>query len=362
MSSYPRGKDDKLVKADDLDSMVTAIFQACGMNDVDAKLLSDSLVVADLRGCHSHGVLRVPDYVKKLREEGVDPQAAPRVIRDQTAAIVIDGNNAMGQINCAFAMRRAMERARDLGVAVAAVKGSNHCGAMAYFAMLPLKSDMIGIAATNALPTMAPWGGCERIVGINPLGVAIPAGAEHPLVFDAAFSGSSHGKIRVYHQKGLDIPDGWAFDKNGLPTTDAAAAIEGLLQPIGGYKGIGLAIVVGVLSSMLSGASYGKELGNMVDGPKAGEDGHFLMAISIAAFQEVDEFKQRIDDVIRQIRQSERATKDHVIYAPGGLEAETEARHQRAGIPLNRITVDGLLTSARDCGVDSSKFTQQLNI
>ena len=227
--------------------------------------------------------------------------------------------------------------------------------------MMPLRDDMIGIAATNALPTMAPWGGCEPIIGINPLGVAIPANEESPLVFDAAFSGSSHGKIRVYHQKGLDIPDGWAFDKKGLPTTDAAAAIDGLLQPIGGYKGIGLAVVMGVLSSMLSGAAYGTELGNMDDGPKAGADGHFVMAINVAAFEGVDVFKQRMDGVIRQIRQSQRVTDGQTIYAPGGLEAETEVRHQRDGIPLNRITLEGLLTSAADCGVDSSEFERRLS-
>lgn len=356
MPTYPRGTGDKLIGVDDLRPLVESIFQSCGMHGRDARLLSDTLVAADLRGCHSHGVLRVPDYVKKLCVDGVDPQAAPSVVKDRAAALVVDGNNAMGQVACEFAMRKAIERARDMGTAVAAVRGSNHCGAMAYFAMLPLASDMIGIATTNALPTMAPWGGRDRIIGINPLGVAIPAGQEHPLVFDAAFSGSSHGKIRVYHQKGLDIPDGWAFDKDGAPTTDPAAAIDGLLQPIGGYKGIGIAIVMGVLSSMLSGASYGTELGNMIDGPKAGEDGHFLMAINVAAFEDVSLFKQRMDGAIRQIRQSQPA-EGQVIYAPGGLEAETEARHLDEGIPLNQVTMEGLLTSARDCGVDLSQFS-----
>ena len=362
MPSYPRSEDDRIVRADDLQPMVTSIFQACGMTPDDAGLLSDTLVVADLRGCHSHGVLRVPDYVKKLREDGVDPRARPSVIKDRAAALVIDGNNAMGQITCEFAMKRAMERARDTGVAAAAVRGSNHCGAMAYFAMLAIPSDMIGIAITNSLPTMAPWGGCDRIIGINPLGVAIPAHMENHLVFDAAFSGSSHGKIRVYHQKGLDIPNGWAFDNDGLPTTDAAAAIDGLLQPIGGYKGIGLAIVMGVLSSMLSGAAYGTELGNMIDGPKSGEDGQFLMAINVASFEDVDVFKQRMDRAICQIRESKRATEGKAIYAPGGLEAETQAHYLRDGIPLNQITVDGLIASARDCGVDTSHFSQQLNL
>ena len=160
-------------------------------------------MVADLRGVHSHGLLRVPEYAEKLREGGVDPRGRPRVARDAGAALVVDGGNAMGQVAATFAMRQAIARARTTGVAAAAIGGSNHCGAMAYYAMLGLAQDMIGLATTNALPTMAPWGGRDKILGINPLAVAIPAGAEPAVVFDAAFSGSSHGKIRVYAQKGL---------------------------------------------------------------------------------------------------------------------------------------------------------------
>jgi LDH2 family malate/lactate/ureidoglycolate dehydrogenase len=243
-------------------------------------------------------------------------------------------------------MRRAIERAGEIGVAAAAVRGSNHCGAMAYFAMMALPGEMIGLATTNALPTMAPWGGTDKILGINPVGVAIPADREPPIVFDAAFSGSSHGKIRVYQQKGLPIPEGWAFDKDGHPTTDAAAAIEGLLQPIGGFKGTGLAMVMGILSAVLSDASYGTELGNMVDGPRPGHDGHFLMAVNVAAFTEVDRFKQRVDWISRQIREGRRAPGVDRIYAPGELEWETERRYRADGIPLNEETLAGIAAAA----------------
>ena len=144
---------------------------------------------------------------------------------------------------------------------------------------------------TNALPTMAPWGGTEKIVGINPLAVAFPSAKEPPIVLDIAFGATAHGKIRVYHQKGHAIPEGWAFDEDGEPTTDAAAALKGLIQPIGGHKGVGLGVVIGMLSSLLSGAAYGTELGNMVDGPAAGKDGHLFIAIDVAGFQPVETFK-----------------------------------------------------------------------
>ncbi|MCP5113292.1 MAG: Ldh family oxidoreductase, partial [bacterium] len=216
-----------------------------------------------------------------------------------------------------------------------------------YYPMMALHEDMIGLAATNALPTMAPWGGTDKIVGINPLAVALPTTHEPPLVLDSAFSYSSHGKIRIFHQKGAEIPPTWAFDAEGRPTTDPAAAIEGLLQPIGEYKGVGLAMVMGILSSLLSGAAYGTELGDMESGARAGTDGHFFMAIRIEAFEEVAKFRSRVDGIVRQIRNSRRAAGVERLYSPGELEAETETRYRRDGIPLNDETMGGLNESAQ---------------
>jgi LDH2 family malate/lactate/ureidoglycolate dehydrogenase len=354
MSGYPGTEREKRVSSENLQRLVSGIFRACSLSSEDASLLAENLVAADLRGCHSHGVLRVPEYVRRFKQEGVDPKGQPRIVQDHPAALVVDGGNSMGQIGCTFAMRKAIERARSTFIAAAAVRGSNHCGAMAYYAMLALPEDMIGLATTNALPTMAPWGGLDKILGINPLAVAIPTKEEDPIVYDAAFSGSSHGKIRVYHQKGLSIPGDWAFDSKGRPTTDAAEAINGLLQPIGGHKGTGLALVMGVLSTLLSGASYGTELGNMVEGAKPGQDGHFFMALKVAAFVEVEVFKQRADGIIHQIRSGRKATGVDRIYPPGGLEAETERNYRKEGIPLNDATLEDLSRSAKNLGLDPS--------
>jgi LDH2 family malate/lactate/ureidoglycolate dehydrogenase len=224
---------------------------------------------------------------------------------------------------------------------------------MAYFAIQALPHEMIGIATTNALPTMAPWGGAEKILGINPLGVAIPAGEELPIVHDAAFSGSSHGKIRIYQQKGLPIPEGWALDKDGNPTTDAAAAIDGLLLPIGEFKGVALAMIMGILSSMLSGAAYGLELGNMEDGPRAGQDGHFVAAINIAAFEEVDRFKARVDKAIREIHEVRKAPGFDRTYAPGEVEQLREQEYRQHGIPLNEVTLADLRRVAQRFELES---------
>jgi ureidoglycolate dehydrogenase (NAD+) len=342
MPAYPGSEHERRIGEHELLALSERIFLACGMQAEDASILAASLVAADVRGVHSHGVLRVPEYVDKLRKHGVDPRGRPFVVEDHSAALVIDGANSMGAIASHYAMSRAIERARSTNVAVAAVRGSNHCGAMFHYAMMALEQDMIGIAMTNALPTMAPWGGKDKIVGINPLAVAIPTQTEAPVVLDAAFSFSSHGKIRIFHQKGYPIPPTWAFDEDGHPTTDAAKALQGLLQPAGEYKGVGLAIVFGLLSSMLSGAAYGTELGNMTDGPKPGLDGHLFMVIRIAAFQNVERFKSRVDGVVRQIRESRPVDPATKLYAPGGLEAETAAAYRRDGIPLNDATWEGL--------------------
>ena len=351
MPAYPGTEHERRISLDDLNDFVSAVFRQCGMSQSDSALLADTLTQADLRGVHSHGVLRVPEYVKMLQPGGVDPTGRPSVVKDAAASLLIDGRNSMGQIAATFAMDQAIARAETTNVAVAAVRGSNHCGAMAYYAMQALPHDMIGLATTNALPTMAPWGGVDNIVGINPLAAAIPADKETPIVLDTAFSGSSHGKIRVYHQKGAAIPPNWAFDTEGKPTTDAAKALEGLMQPIGDYKGVGLAIVMGILSALLSGASYCTEMGNLADGAKPGVDGHFFLALKVAAFEEPARFKQRVDGIIQQIQFSRRAEGVDRLYAPGQLEAETATSYRQEGIPLNEATLAGLDTAAKQVDV-----------
>jgi len=344
------------IRADELRTVVAKIFERCDMCERDADLLADSLVFADLRGVNSHGVLRVPEYVKKLTTGGVNPRGHPRVVRDSGACMVVDGGNSMGQIGAHFAMARVIERAATTGIAAAAIRGSNHCGALAYFAVQALEHNMIGLATTNALPTMAPWGGAERILGINPVAIAIPAGDEFPIVYDAAFSGSSHGKIRIYHQKGLTLPEGWALDSEGNPTTDPAEAISGLLMPIGGFKGTGLAMIMGILSSMLSGANYGTELGNMGDGPKPGQDGHFVAAIRIGAFEDITRFKSRVDGAIKQIHKCRLAKGFDRIYAPGEIEYINQEAYLCDGIPLNPITLTDLCQVARNLGIEAAQL------
>jgi LDH2 family malate/lactate/ureidoglycolate dehydrogenase len=355
MAVYPRSETDRTVAPADLLAVTTAIFAACGMSPTDAALLAETLVHSDRRGVHSHGVIRIPDYVKKLTADGVDPRGVPTIVSRRAGAIVVDGHNSMGQIGGTFAMDQAIDAARGNGVAFAALRGSNHCGALDWYTLRAAREGMVGLAGTNALPTMAPWGGIDKIVGINPLSVALPGGPEGAFVLDFAFGTTAHGKIRVYHQKGADIPEGWAFDVEGNPTTKTAKALEGLIQPIGGHKGVALGMVIGMLSSLLSGAAYGTESGNMVDGAKVGVDGQFFIAIDVAAFTDPAEFTKRVDAVRDEVHGSRRRTGVSRLYVPGELEAEYE-KTSEAGILLAGDTVNDILTQAEKLNVDAAKL------
>jgi len=354
MAEYPGVENERRFSHEALHGVVRAVFERCGMAEADAEVLSDQLIKADLRGIHSHGVMRVPLYVGKLTKGGVDPKGRPRVTKDGIAAMVVDGGNNMGQIAGVFAMRQAIERARTTGVAVAAVGNSNHAGAMEYYVRMAIEAGMIGIATTNALPTMAPWGGIDKLVGLNPIGIGIPAGEEAPLVLDFAFGATAHGRMQVYKQKGIPIPEGWAFDKEGRPTTDIDAALAGLVQPIGMYKGIGLAMAAGILSTLLSGTGYGTESGNMVDGPNPGRDGQFYLALNIAAFEDVATFKARMDKIIREYRGTRLAPGVERVFVPGAMEEELERRQREEGVPLNEATVQGIRDVVAQLGVDAA--------
>ncbi len=343
---------DRRVDAATLEAFVADLFKGAGASEDDAALIASIVVATDLRGAYAHGAAAVAGYVGRMVGGQIDPAGRPKVIKDSGAALVVDGGNALGHIGLTFAMDQAIQRARTTGLAAVALGGSNHCGAMASYAMQALPHDMIGIVTTNGLPTMGFYGGLDRILSINPIGIAIPAGEETPFVLDTSFGAVARGKILVHHQKGLPLPDGWAFDRDGHPTTDATAALEGLIQPSGGYKGTSLALVMGILSALLSGASYGTELGDFVSGAKAGEDGQFALALSIGAFEDPDRFRTRMDGIIRQIHASRPAPGFDRVVLPGERALETAARYRREGVPLTDSTRAALTAVAARVGVD----------
>lgn len=358
MANYPESATDRRVQRSDLLAAVAAIFRATEMDAADATLLAESLVHADMRGVHSHGVLRVPDYVAKLTTGGVNPQGRPREVSRKGGAIVVDGDNSMGQIGGRFAIDLAISAAQETGLAFVALRGTNHCGALDWYTLRAAGANMIGVVGSNALPTMAPIGGIDKIVGMNPISFAAPRREGAPFVLDLALGATAHGKIRVYHQKGLPIPEGWAFDAAGNPTTNAALALEGLIQPSGQHKGIALAMMVGILSTMLSGASYGTRLGNMVDGAQPGKDGQFFLAIDIAAFRAVSDFESDLGLAIEQIHSSRAKTDNDKLLAPGDMEAQFERDYRDKGILLPGATVEDIVRVANELKISTSEITK----
>jgi LDH2 family malate/lactate/ureidoglycolate dehydrogenase len=354
MTLYPGTEKERRIRPDALNDIVKEIFENCGMSTDHAGTVADSLVDADLHGVHSHGVMRVPAYVARVTGRGVDPKGQPKLVKDAGAAMVVDGGNAMGQIGCTFAMRKAIERAKSTGIAAAALGHSNHCGAMYYYSKMALTEDMIGIAMTNALPTMAPWGGIDKLVGMNPMAVAFPALKEKPFVLDIAFAASALGRMVVYKQKGLKLPPGWAFDKEGRPTVDPDEALAGIVAPIGEHKGVGLAMMAGILSSLLSGSGYGAESGTPEKGPIPGKDAQFFMALNIGVFEDIGRFKERMDGIIRQVHASRLRPGFDRVYVPGEIEEELAARYRTEGIPLNDETLHGVVEAAKARGVDAA--------
>ena len=262
------------VAREPLARFVTDVLGALGMAEDDARVVADVLLFADARGVSSHGLAHLAFNVDLIRR-GADPMGRPAVVGDEGGALTIDAKNAMGHVAVAFAMEQAIERARSTGVAAAAVANSNHCGAMGAYAGMAVDAGMVGIAMTNTLPSMAPWGGVERLVGNNPLAVGMPTGGDPTFLLDMSFSSVARGRLAVAAREGGGIPEGWALDSRGAPTTDPTAGLDGLLVPIGGPKGIGLSLVSGVLSSLLSGGLYGGELGSLETGPIPGRDGQF---------------------------------------------------------------------------------------
>lgn len=326
-----------------LKAAVTTIFAGQGLPEADAAIVADSLVEADLRGVSSHGVVRVPTYVKGLRAGEINPRPSLSITFNGGSRAIVDGDDGMGQVAAHRAMRLAIERAREHGLGVVGLTRSRHCGAMAYWAVQALEADCIGLATTNAGLNMAPTGGRDKIVGNNPLAIAVPTNRPWPMVLDMATSVVAGGKLDVAAIRGEKIPLGWATDREGNPTDDPVTARQGLLLPVGGPKGYGLALMLDVLAGVLTGARFGGGLGP----PGSGQ---FFLALQVEGMMEIAAFKERMDELIDQIHASALAPGSSRIYVPGEIEHEKAEQRRAQGIPLEAKIIDGLNALAIEVG------------
>lgn len=308
-----------------------------GMPQKDAALVAESLVQANLRGVDSHGVGRLfPMYIQKLQSGQVNPRPRLRLIHNRGATALLHGDDGMGQVVAAHAMDLAIQKANTAGIAAVGVRRSSHCGAAAYFAMRALSRGMIGIAMTSGTSNaMAPWGGTTPLLSNNPMAIAIPCRTCFPIVLDMAMSVAARGKIFLAANAGTPIPPDWALTADGEPTTDAAEAVKGLLRPVGDYKGSGLALVIGVLTAVLTGGAFGREiLGFYENLQEPHNTGHLMLAIRIAHFMPLSAFRTRMDEVVHELKASKLARGATEILLPGEPEFLTARRRTREGIPI----------------------------
>ncbi len=335
-----------LVGATALLSFVERALRSLGVPDDHAQTVAESLVEADLRGVQSHGVIRLPGYAASLRNGAIKAQPTVRVVTETDGQAVMDGYGGMGQVAVDAATRKAMALAQEHGIGAVALRNSNHCGAMAYFAIQGLAHDMLGIATTNAGINMTPTGGKNKLVGNNPIAIAVPTTRSWPMTLDMATSVAAGGKLDVAAAKGEPIPLGWAVDKEGKPTTDAVAGRLGALLPIGGPKGYGLAVMFDVLAGVLSGGRFGAGLG----GPGSSQ---FFLMLRIERFMPVVEFKARMDALIDQLHAWPPVEGSDRVYVPGEIEDALRTKRLRDGIPIEPKVLADLDALAAACGVSA---------
>ncbi|HLH98329.1 MAG TPA: Ldh family oxidoreductase [Xanthobacteraceae bacterium] len=308
-----------------------------GLPAGDAAKVAELMVEADLTGADAHGVFRLPQYVRRLRAGGVNPRPDIKVRQTASATALVDGDNAMGHLVMAQAAATAVELARGAGVAWVGARRSNHAGAAGVYAAMPLAHDMVGIYSVVASANhMAMWGGAETLLGTNPLAVAIPAGAEAPVVLDIATTVVSYGTVKNYRLQGKQMPEGWMVsNRDGGPLTDPERSSEGLLLPIGGYKGSGLALVLGLLAGTLNGAAFGRDVVDFnADEKSAGDTGHIIIALDVARFLPLASFTAEVDRHLRDLRSSRRLPSFDAIRLPGEERRRRRADRVANGVPV----------------------------
>ncbi len=338
------------LKAEALTRFGMQVLQAHGVPDEDARLLADSLVTAELWGHSSHGMLRLPWYVERLRSGAMKGRTEPSFAVDQGAVVVIDGHEGIGQVLARKAVHLGMERALQFGVSAVGVRNSNHFGTVAYFTREAAQAGFVTFMCTNASPSMPPWGGKAKALGNNPWSLAAPAGKHGVAVMDIANTAVARGKIYLAAERGQSIPAGWATDANGVPTTRAEDAIHGLILPMAGHKGYIISFMMDVLAGVLTGSQFATGVAGPYQAKERSGCGHMLLTINVAAMMARDEFEARMEALIAEMKAVPCAEGITEIFFPGELEARNAEQHRQSGIELADQTWQSLSQLARETG------------
>lgn len=346
-------QEEKLyVDAAEARRFVEAVLQGNGVPESNAAIVSRCLVAADLRGVDTHGVNRIPSYMERIRQGALDPKANPELKQITPVVAHVDGHNGFGFLAAHAGMAAAIESARVYGIGMASVSHSNHYGMAAWVVQQAVDADMMSLVFTNSSPALPVWGGKDKLMGVSPIACGAP-GKDAPFILDMAPSVAARGKIYKAKRRVEKIPLDWALDAEGRPTDDPAAALGGVMLPMGGPKGSALSIMMDVFSGVLSGSAYAGHVTGPYDPSKPADVGHFLVAIKPDLFMSLDEFRGRMDYLYQRVVGSDKAAGVERIYFPGELEQIAQREREKTGIPYVKAEVDALNEEARKVSVDS---------
>ena len=340
------------VTADSLTRFIRRCLVAVDLPEQDAQIVAELMTEADLNGSDGHGVFRLPQYIKRVKTSGINIKPNIRVVKDKGAMALVDGDDGMGHLVMHRGTEIAIGKAAEHGVGWVGIRHGNHAGPAALSAKMPMRHAMIGIyIAVGSANHLPPWGGTELLLSTNPIAVAVPAAEEPPIVLDMATTVAAYGKVKTAAQRGEQMPVGWMMDKFGNALTDPTRAAEGFLLPIGGAKGYGLALMFGLLAGTLNGAAFGREVVDFnADSRSPTNTGQMVAAVSIEAFMDVEEFKRKVDAVIRSMHASPTLPGVDNVRVPGERSHMIRVDREQNGIPIHPGLEEKLAELSRQLG------------
>ncbi len=348
-------KKEVLVNHESLLKFVTALFEKTGLSAENAAFFAKSLVDINLWGIDSHGVLRAPIYIKRLKSRACNPQPNIKTIKSAITLEVLDGDDGPGQIVGLAAMKRAIELAKTYNIGMVGAIRSNHFGAAGTFTRMAAEEGMLGVAMTNVVQNVVAPGGSKPIIGNNPFSIAVPTYGDFPFVLDISLSAVSGGKILLASKKGEKIPLDWGTDTDGKPTDDPDKAFKGFLLPAGGHKGLGIAYAVEIMTGVLMGGVFLDAMKGMYKYPDDPSlTSHMMMAVNISAIMERDEIQRRMTEFTQKIHSSPMWDDKQEMLLPGEIEHRTMQARKANGIPLPPNLYEELLGLAKELNVTVS--------
>lgn len=349
-----------IMKSHEIKQLYLCVLGQMGVPKKEIEVVADAAIFASLRGIDTHGFIPIlTRVVKEIKAGIVKPNAKIQIIKENKNGALVDANMSLGPVSGLMSMELAIKKAQDGSVGIVVARNCNHFGVASYYAAKALENNMIGAVFCNAAPTIPPFGSLEGVHGTNPMSFAMPAGKYSPIILDISTSAAARGKVSHALRKGEKIPKGWALDKNGHPTTDPKAALEGVILPMGGHKGYGLGLVVDVFTAALAGSLIAKEIPPYWDLSTPYGASYFMMAIRVESFAGIGPFEHRVDRLIRDCKSCAPMEGFSEVLLPGEIEFREAQKRDREGIPVenerwhnmieilesNRIKVDPLLTN-----------------